>query len=328
MGAGEFGGVMDRVGGEGEGAPGGFGLGEPGHGGVQPGGMPAVGHEVGFLGVEAAFGVAALCAVDAEARGGVGGDHACAAGVADGVACGSVKFEQDVEGVFDGGAFAVAANAGGEALRRAEEGHGLIKQMGAEILEDAVGVAWGLFPAIGAGGGTEAVPLGEHGRDAAECAVGEYGFQGEEVAVPAAVMEGEEVLAGVAGRADEVRGRGAGGRHGFIDHDMFAGGQGGLGEGGMGLIRGRDDDEIEGRVGKGLFGGAKNTDVRVGFGGIVPGALSSLDDRGEFEAGDCADEGAVEDAAGEAEAEDGDADRFTHTASIVRRVRSPVARMS
>ncbi len=77
----------------------------------------------------------------------------------------------------------------------------------------------------------------------------------------------------------------------------------------MGLVGGADDDEIDVRGVEGCLGRAQDAGSGVGFGGLVPAAL---DDCGEFEAGNGADEGTVEDTAGETKAEDGDADRFTH----------------
>ncbi len=79
-----------------------------------------------------------------------------------------------------------------------------------------------------------------------------------------------------------------------------------MGEVEVRFIGGADDDEVDGGVAEGFFGGAKDAGAGVGLGGGVSGAL---DDGGELEAGDRVDEGAVEDFAGETEADDGGADR-------------------
>ncbi len=276
--------------------------------------MAAAGDEVGFLRIDAIFGVAAGGAVEAEAWGGVGGDHRGTAEIAQGAGGGAagggaVELEQDVEAVFDPRVFAIAADARGEALWGAEEGHGPVEQMGAEVLQEAVGVVAGLFPGVGPRVGAETVPLGVDGVEPAEGAFGEQVLDREEVAVPAAVVEGKELFAGVAGGADEGGRGGAGGSHGLVNDDVLAGAESGEGERFVGFVGGANDDEIDVRGGEGCLGGAQDAGSGVGFGGFVPAAL---DDCGEFEAGNGADEGAMEDTAGETKAEDGDADRFTH----------------
>ena len=271
--------------------------------------------DLGFLLVDAAFDPGASGAVDLEAGVGVGGEHGGGAVVTQGADGGAVAklgvvvFEGEVEGVVDGGGVALAAVGGGDAVGRAEEGEGLVDEVGAEVEEQAVGGAGAFFPGVGAGDGAEAVEAGGDFDDAAEGGCGEELPKGEEVAVPAAVLEGAEEFAGLGGEVDEGADVGGGGGEGLVDDDVFAGFDGGGGEGEVGGVGGADDDEVDGGVGEGFFGGAEDGGVRVGFGG---GGAGALDDGGELEAGDGGDEGAVEDFAGEAVAEDRGADGCGH----------------
>ena len=116
------------------------------------------------------------------------------------------------------------------------------------------------------------------------------------------------------GEIAEFLGFGAGGGEGLVDDDVLAGEEGLFGEVEVGLVGGGDDDELDGWVGEGLFDGAEDAGGGVGFGGFVAFAL---DDGLELEAGDCADEGGVEDASCQAEADDGCVDR------LVRRCHDP-----
>ncbi len=107
------------------------------------------------------------------------------------------------------------------------------------------------------------------------------------------------------GEFHEAMDGGRGGGQGLVDDDVLAGLEGAAGEGFVGVVRGGDDEEVKGRVGEGCLGGAEEACLGVlGVGGVA----GPLYDGGEFEAWDGADKGAVKDAAGEAVAEDGDAD--------------------
>jgi hypothetical protein len=107
------------------------------------------------------------------------------------------------------------------------------------------------------------------------------------------------------GEVDEVAGVGGAGGEGLVDDDVLAGAEGGGGELGVGGVGGGDDDEVDGGVEEGVFGGAEDRRVRIGGCGGVAGALGYTR---QCETGDRGDEGAVEDAAGEAVTDDGGAD--------------------
>ena len=181
--------------------------------------------------------------------------------------------------------------------------------MRAEVEEQAVAGA-GLLPGVGALQGTEAVVVGEHLDDAAERAVGEQLAHGEEVAVVAAVVEGSEEFLLCAGEGDErARIGGAAGER-LVDDDVLAGFERGGGELDVGVVGRADYDEIDGGVGEGL--GCRGDDAGGGVGRSGGGGALGVadDDSGEFESRDGVDEGAVEDSAGEAVAEDCGADGF------------------
>jgi len=82
---------------------------------------------------------------------------------------------------------------------------------------------------------------------------------------------------------------------------MLAAEEGLSGESVVRLVGCGDDHELNGRVGEGLFNCAEDADAGPGLCGFVAAAL---DDGVEFEARDCVDEGGMEDAACEAEADD------------------------
>ena len=81
----------------------------------------------------------------------------------------------------------------------------------------------------------------------------------------------------------------------------------------MCVVGGGDGDQLDGFVGEEFVGGAVDFGVGVGLGGFVAAAL---DDGGKLEAGDGVDEGGVEDAASEAEADDGGANGFSHSLKV------------
>ena len=210
--------------GDGEGAPGGFGFGEPVGGGAEQGRAGFV-FEGLLLGVEAVLYEAAVGAVGVEARSVGGGDHGGVAFVAKRVA-GEVVVEEDVEGVVDGGDVAVVADAGGDRRRGAVEGERLVDEVRAEVEEQAVGLTGSLLPGARALDWAEAVEVGADRDDAAEGVGGDEFAEGLEVAVEAAVVEGAEELALLGGEGDELASLGGGGGEGLVDDDVLVGEEG------------------------------------------------------------------------------------------------------
>ena len=205
---------------EGDGAPGGFGFGEPGFstpasklaGG--PGlfaaehGRAAIGvDERGFLRVDAELAEAAVGAVDEEAWRRVRRRAWWRGTSSGGAAIGHVVVEDEVEGVVDVGAVTVVTDEGGDAGGWAVEGEGLVDEVRAEIVEEAGGGAGDLLPGVGALEGAVAVEARDDLDDAAEGAFGEKFAEGEEVAVPAAVVEGREETLVNFGRGRRARAR-------------------------------------------------------------------------------------------------------------------------
>ena len=185
----------------------------------------------------------------------------------------AVVLEGDVEGVFDGGVIAVAANAGGDRFGDAEEGEALVDEMGAEVHQQAVGAAVGFLPGSLFGRGPEAVEVGLKGDDAAEGVFVEELFDCQEVAIPAAVVEGREDQTFAGGEIDEVASFGGGGGEGFIDDDVLAGVQGFFAEVEVGLVGGADDDELHRGIAEGLPGGAEDAGIGIGLPGFIAFAL-------------------------------------------------------
>ena len=192
-GAGELGGVLE-VERKGDGAPGGFGFGEPGLrvSRARAGGGVGSARSVGSCGSTPNLRKLPWVPWTRKRGDGLGGEHGGVAGVAQGAAVGHVVVEDEVEGVVDVGAVAVVADGGGDARGRAEEREGLVDEVRAEVVEEAGGGAGDFFPGVGALERAVAVEAGDDLDDAAECAFGEELAEGEEVAVPAAVVEGRE----------------------------------------------------------------------------------------------------------------------------------------
>ena len=209
---------------EGEGAPGGFGLFNPGGGVRGERGDGEASGEGGFLGVYPVLLEGAGGAVEEEARGGLGGEHGGSA------ARGEARIvEADVEGVIHqlcvGRVVAVGADAGGNGVGPAEEGDALIDEVRAEVEEEAVGGVRNLFPGVGAGQGAEAVPMGVEGDETAQGDGFEKLVDGEEVGIPAAVVEGGGDEVACVGEIDELGGLLAGGGEGLVNDDVAAGEQ-------------------------------------------------------------------------------------------------------
>ena len=154
--------------------------------------------ESGLLGVETLLDVAAEGAVDAEAGGWIGGEHGCAAGVAEAAGGGVGEevgvLEGDGDEVFDVGDVAVVTDGGGDGGGGAEEGYGLIDEVRTEVKKEAVGRA-GLFPGVGTDEGAVAIHVREDLGDTAEGAFTMELGEGEEVVVEAAIVKGGEDFA-------------------------------------------------------------------------------------------------------------------------------------
>ncbi len=293
----------------GEGTPGGFRLREPRGWSFEWRDFGAV-VQSGFLGVDAAFYVAAVGAVDGKARGGFGGQHGGMAGVADVAVVGaSTVVEDEDEGVFDGGLVAVGAHVGGDRVRRAEERECLVDEVGAEVEKQAVGGATRFFPGVGAGERPESVEVRLDGDDAAEDGFGAQFADGEKVAIVAAVVEGGEDLAGVVRDVDEGTRLGAGGGERLVEDDVLAGLEGAGGEVEVRVVGRGNDDEVEVGIVESLIDRAQNAGVGIGGGGFV---AAPLDDGGEFEARHGGDERTMKYFARETEPEHRGADGSIH----------------
>ena len=236
-----------------------------------------------------------------------------------------------VEVVGGLGAVALLGQVGVHRQRCAEQLHGLVDQVRAQVVPQAAAGAGAVAPAIGHLR-AEPVEVRVQFGDFAQRAAIEQGAQREEVGVPAAVVEHAEHAAGCRGRVDHgLRlGRVEGER--LVDHDMLAGGQRSQRKRRVGVVRGGHDDEVDRRIGEGARGIGDDMGVRMG--GVNLGRIARYDSV-QAQPGRARHEWCVEDAAGQAEAEQCDVQFAGHGCTCVawrRRVahytREPRARAS
>lgn len=168
-----------------------------------------------------------------------------------------------------------------------EEDLELVNEVGAPVVQAAAAIS-GFGAPTGAplfGCGADATgELAEAGFDVehlAEGAGGEERADGEEVGVPAAAVEDGEGAAVFGGEVAESEGLGEVEGHGFFDHDVFSGEEGGGGVGEVQAGGGGDEGGVGGGEGGGEVGGAGQAadgcDGEAGGGGVV--------DSGDFETG-------------------------------------------
>jgi hypothetical protein len=260
-----------------------------------PGGDLAVA-EVGFERVELAFEVSSLFAEDDEARAWNCGHH----GGAEQRSGAFRVIQKNVEGVVGGEAGALDAHVGRDGFGSAEKREGLIEEMGSEVKEHAAAGAGPFAPSVGFGNGAIAIVGGFEAEDAAQISSGDSLAKGLEIGVEAAVVvDGEDEVFPL-GQVQEFDGFGEGGGEGFVDDYMFAAFETALGEGEMGLVGSGDDHELDGIEGEKFVEGADDASVWVESRG---GIARTLKDCSETEARDGMDDGRVEAAAAEAEAD-------------------------
>jgi hypothetical protein len=190
----------------------------------------------------------------------------------------------------------------------AEQRERLVDEVRAEVEEVAAGGAGRFFPAVGALQRAEAVVVAEHGDDAAKRSFGDQLAEGEKVAVVASVVERGEQLALRGGELDERAGVCRVGCQRLVDDDVLACVESCGGELDVRAVGGADHDKVDAGVvedrGKLWDDGGLRVDS-VGGGGAV---RVGDDDGREFEPRHGGDERAVEDAAGQAIADDSSAD--------------------
>ncbi len=185
----------------------------------------------------------------------------------------------------------------------AEERERLIDDVRAEIEQHAGTVVGEFLPCILARHGTVAVPAAFEGDEAAKHAGGEHLLDGEEVAVPAAIMEREEMQLAYGGQFDQLLRLRCGRGQGLIDHDIFSGEQALLGDLKVRCVGRADYDEADAAIGEQLFYRAQHAHA-CGWRILgCCGVAAALHDGCELEARCGADEGCVEDASAEAEAD-------------------------
>ena len=138
---------------------------------------------------------------------------------------------------------------GGEGVGLAEQPQGLVDQMRTEVVEQA-GALGRIVPSS---------PAGIAGRKRSQCISHSISSprrpdldqlaHGQIVAVPSAIVEGGKHAFPFAGERDQGVGFGHGDGEGLVDDDMLAGLERRPGEREMLVVRRRDDDELDGRIG-------------------------------------------------------------------------------
>ncbi len=222
------------------------------------------------------------------------------------------------EGVVVGlGAGAADVRLGVDLGDRAEEDQGLVDDVAAEVVEqtsDLCRVA-GLAPAA-LELRAPALEAGLEAPGVAEFTVGEEPPEGQEVVVPAAVLEDGEEQAALLGEGGQLAGLGRGAGDRLVHDHRQARLEGGRGQRDVGLVRGGDDDQVQlVRAVEQLFGGGGDSHVReLGAGLLLP--LRVGGDHGvQGEALGGGDQRGVEDRAGEAVADQTDAEGGSSHAS-------------
>src|SRR5439155_950357 len=220
--------------------------------------------------------------------------------------------QRDIERVVYGGAVALDADVGGDRLRNAEQDQRLIEQVGAQV-EPESGAGVRLFPPRARPElGTEAVEAGFADRRPAEHAVRQEFSQCYEVSHVAAVLVGRYHTSFRGPELHELFGLRNGCRKRLIDDDVASGQEALLGDRMMRRVRGGDDDQVDG-PGEQLIDAADEFDVCI----ARVCRAAALDDGGEVEAVDRANDGGVKYLAREAETDESDVE---HTGDCTRTV--------
>lgn len=211
--------------------------------------------------------------------------------------------KEDVEGVVGRNVVSLCANVGGDGLRCAEQGHGLIKQVRREVEKNAA-ARTGLFaPGTGLGSRAEAIIGGFEANDAAECASSDGLAEGLEVGVKAAIVIDREDKIFLVGEIQDGEGFSHGGGERLVDDDMAAGFEESQSEGEMGLVGSGNRNEADGIDGKEFVEGTHDAHVRVELRRRTAGALENS---GKAKTGDGVNHGSMEAAAAEAKTDEAD----------------------
>src|SRR5256885_2172422 len=196
------------------------------------------------------------------------------------------------------GAVALGANVGGDRLRRSEQHQCLVEQVCAEVEPDA-GAGQRLFtPCARPQLGTEAIEVGFVHRHPAEGTLRQQCSQRDEVTHVPAVLVDRQYPALRGTELDKFVGFRHGGREWLVDHDVASGLETLLRDRMVRCVGCGDDDQIDG-PGEQLIDAAHEFDSCITRVRRAP--PMALDDGGEAETVDHANDGCVECLAGESE---------------------------
>ena len=198
--------------------------------------------ELLLLHIQSLLAIAAQAAVDGEARtrrGDLG------AGVQDD-ATGTV-LQHGVEEVIGFGAGSLLGQIQPQGFRLTEQLQRLIQQVCAQIVPEAA-ARHGLFTPAVANLGTETIEVRLQMIDLTQLTTVQQLLQSQEVGIPTAVVKDRQLQIVLLGQADQAAGLAAIQGEWFVDDHMFAGQQGGLGQGIVSVVGAGDHHQIDARI--------------------------------------------------------------------------------
>ncbi|MNS72212.1 hypothetical protein D3C72_1056130 [compost metagenome] len=210
-----------------------------------------------------------------------------------------VVVQNDVHVVDGLRAITLQDDIGVQLFRLAEQLHGLVQHVRAQVVQQAATRRAGLAPAL-ADLGAEAVEVRFDAGDAAQGALCQQCFQGQEIAIPAPVVVHAEHQLAFFRQRDQALCFNAGNGEGLVDHHVLARLQGRLRQAEMRFVGRGDDDQFDRWIGKQLRG------LRI-HGSVRPILVHELrlarGDGRQFQGIDGGQDGSVECGAGKAVAD-------------------------
>lgn len=183
----------------------------------------------------------------------------------------------------------------------------MVDEVRGDIKQNACAGSGAFAPGTGFEMGPEAVVVGLEKHDAAERSFGDELANGREIAVVAAILINGEQAMRIFCELDERFGFIQSGGERFIDNDVAAGRQARTSERVMRLVGRGDDDEPDFLNREQFFKASDDADIGIGFGSFV---ATALEDGGEAQSRNGANDRSVKGAAGEAKTDESDVYHF------------------
>ena len=163
--------------------------------------------------------------------------------------------------------------------------------MGAEIEQDAAALRGIILPGTARGPGTPAIEARFDVHDVSQLVFMEEFLDGEKIAIPAPIVEGNEELVPPVGEFDQLRDLAGCHAEGFVYNQVFARCERLASDFEVSAAGGRDNYQVDGRVGKEIFEGAEGFEAGIALRGLI--AMAFHDCR-QFEAVYRRDQGRME----------------------------------